>query len=90
MRTIYIICVEDVGEVEGAFDDKGELLDTWCNNDATWRHEYFEGFMNELGITVGDPPEELLEKMEQKLRDFWGDDHSVDEEDEEFEAEDDE
>ena len=71
MRTIYIIGIEDVGEVEGAFDDKGELLDTWCCNDATWRHEYFEGLMNALGVTVADPPKRLRSKMEKKLRKHW-------------------
>lgn len=68
MKTIYIIGIEDeVGEVEGAFDDKGELLDTWCRNDATWRHEYFNGLMETLGIDVKPPSKHLRAELEKKL-----------------------
>ena len=56
MTTIYFlsICDDDVGEVEGMFDANGDVLGTWCNNDARWRGEYFEPFLEALGIRVLD------------------------------------
>ncbi len=53
-KTIYIsyFCEDDLGEVQGVFDEKGKMLDCWCCNDANWRHEYMNGFMKNLGVTV--------------------------------------
>jgi hypothetical protein len=49
-RIIHAYCDEE-GECEGMFDyDTKELLDLWSCNDATWRTEYFGGFMEKLGI----------------------------------------
>jgi hypothetical protein len=58
----------DEGEIEGAFDADGNLLDTWCNNDAHWRDEYFDGFMKKLGIEVVRSDRRDLVK---KLREAW-------------------
>lgn len=62
MRKLYIVAAysDDVGEVEGAFDQDGTLLDWWSANDAYWRHEYFGGFLARLGFdTSGENPEWL-------------------------------
>ena len=60
------ICEDDVGEVEGMFDAKGVLLGWWSLNDANWRHEYFEGFMSELGLEVIEASNDR--KLVSKLR----------------------
>lgn len=54
MKTIYFVnyCGDDCGEVEGMFDVDGKAIDMWCCNDASWRNEYFSGFMSSLGINV--------------------------------------
>ena len=55
MKTIYHVYDEGPqGEIEGMFDEHGELLGCWSNNDATWRDEYFKTFMGKLGIEVKD------------------------------------
>ena len=66
LHHVYI-CDDEVGEVEGMFDAKGKLLDLWSNNDANWRGEYFEGFMNAIGFTVDDG-DGVNPKLEKKLK----------------------
>jgi hypothetical protein len=41
------------------------------NNDATWRYEYFDGFMRALGIEVKDPPKRMRKKLEKRLKEVW-------------------
>lgn len=67
LKTIYNVYVEEE-EIEGMFDEKGNLLGTWTLNDANWRDEYFGGFMEALGIHVvySDRPD-----FKQKLRAAW-------------------
>ena len=54
MKIIYHVyaCEGELGEVEGMFDSKGNLISCWCCDDATWRNEYFSGFMQYLGVEV--------------------------------------
>lgn len=74
MKKIYFLylCDDDVGEVEGMFDEQGEMLGNWCCNDATWRGEYFNGFIESLGYEViSDIPEDLEPKLEAALKAVW-------------------
>ena len=51
------------------FDEKHELLDYWYCNDAQWRHEYFDGFMEKLGVKVlTNLPKVLEKKLKKKLK----------------------
>ncbi len=59
MKTIYHVYYEgyedglpETGEIEGMIDSDGNLLGAWAANDGTWRGEYFDGFMEKLGIEV--------------------------------------
>ena len=56
LTTLYHVFSEDFN-CEGMFTEKGELLDWWFDNDATWRNEYFSGFMEKLGFEVKHPKE---------------------------------
>jgi hypothetical protein len=67
MKTIYHVSLGD-DTVSGMFTEEGILLDFWHDNDATWRDEYFAGFMAKLGFTVGDPPKKLEKAMMKTLR----------------------
>ena len=51
MKKIVFVGVEndEVGEVEGMFEEDGTLIDLWACNDATWRSEYFSGILKYLG-----------------------------------------
>ena len=75
MKTIYIISVcNDYGEADFVFDEEGIIIDFWANNDADWRHEYFNGFMEELGINVlNEAPKrmKLEEKAKRKMKQDW-------------------
>jgi hypothetical protein len=77
MKTIWHVSSEDEGEIEGIFDENGELLGMWCCNDAHWRNEYFSPFMKGLGIEVKtnwrDPIyQEMKQKLEEHARSMWG------------------
>ena len=65
MKTIYLVGDEEEGEVEGMFDDKGNIIHCWTCNDANWRNEYFDPLMEALGIKVECSEDEKLKK---KLR----------------------
>jgi hypothetical protein len=73
MRTISIVYSEAQGEIEGAFDENGELLSFWSCNDATWRNEYFGPFMKKLGIkTVSSSDSNLTKRLEEAAEEMWG------------------
>ena len=79
MKTVYYAYNEEYGEVEGMFDEAGELLGTWCCNDANWRHEYFDSFMLSLGVSIVPSRDAALIA---KLGSIWndGDEQSDDDE----------
>lgn len=68
---VYIVTLDDydVGEIEGAFNEKKEFIGWWCRNDANWRHEYFNGFMSELGIEVCRGTKALEKKLKKLVKD---------------------
>jgi hypothetical protein len=72
MTTIYIesVCDDDVGEVEGAFDENGNVLDIWSSNDAQWRHEYFNDTFQKLGINIEHGKYE--DKLVDAAAEHWG------------------
>jgi hypothetical protein len=69
MKTIYnvAVCDDEIGEVEGMFTQGGLLLGFWPQNDATWREEYFNGFLEALGITTCPPPTNRVAELEARL-----------------------
>ena len=83
MKIVYnfYYCGDDVGEVEGMFDENDKLLGTWCCNDGMWRNEYFNGFLQELGIDIQLTPTEKIETFERILKETWAPNYE-DEEDE--------
>jgi len=60
------------GEIEGMFDESGNLLGAWSLNDAHWRGEYMNGFMKKLGIDVVKAPASRREEFLKKLREDMG------------------
>lgn len=73
-KKIYIVGTSD-GENQFVFDEKLKLIDGWFSNDANYRHEYMNGFMEKLGITVerrlpaDANAEDMFAKASKKL---WG------------------
>ncbi len=66
VRIFNVYDCGDEGEIEGMFDDKGNLLGWWSCNDGNWRGEYFDGFLSKLGIEVvydSDDEEKLVRKL---------------------------
>lgn len=72
MRTLYLAFTENVGETEGMFDSDGTLLDFWSCNDACYRSEYFNPFMNKLGYNVEQAPDWMVAKLELAASEAWG------------------
>jgi hypothetical protein len=69
-KIIYHVSLGD-DTVSGMFDQNGKLLDYWHDNDATWRDEYFAGFMKALGIKVlgeGDMKDNKFKGFQKALR----------------------
>lgn len=67
MKTIYIIYSEgEAGECDIVFDSNLKVIDGWSCNDATWRGEYFDGLMKQLGIIVKSSHPKLTEKVVEK------------------------
>ena len=72
-KVIYSVrCEDDYGEYEGMIDEDGNILDIWSNNDATWRDEYFNGFMAELGITVKSGTAAHRKILKKQAKELWG------------------
>lgn len=75
MKTIYIIYSEsgDAGECNLVFDENLKCIDGWSCDDATWRDDYFNGFMEQLGITVKDFHPKLTEEfVAKRAKKFFG------------------
>lgn len=72
MRTLYIAYTEEVGEAEAMFDADGTILGMWACNDATWRNEYFSGFMEALGYKVETAPQWMVDNLTAECREAWG------------------
>ncbi len=68
-KKVYCVFIESP-EMQAMFDEKGELLDFWFCNDASWRTEYFSGFMSKMGIEVIDriQDKKFKLKLEAKLK----------------------
>lgn len=52
MKIYHIGYEGDHGEIEGMFNEGGEILGCWSRNDGNWRSEYFDGFIESLGHTI--------------------------------------
>lgn len=70
MKKIKIVFTEEIGEVEGVFDENDVLLGAWSCNDACWR-EYFNSFMFKLGIKIEDGRSPTESQMK-KLKKYFG------------------
>lgn len=51
---IFVVGVEDSNYGEGSLflNSEGEVLGFVDGNDATWRHEYFDGILHKVSLTV--------------------------------------
>lgn len=72
MKIVYLAFIESP-EIEGMFESNGKLISSWYSNDATWRDEYFDEFMDWAGIKVknmAEAPTKLRKKMVKQLEDI--------------------
>jgi hypothetical protein len=69
--TIVYVCDGIVGEAQGVFDKNNKLIGAWSCNDGDWRGEYFNPFMEKLGIKVNDG-EEATQNQLQQIKDYFG------------------
>jgi hypothetical protein len=69
MSTVTIVAIEDddVGEVEGAFDEEGNLIHSWARNDASWSR-YLDPVLEGLGYRVKHArPKGLVAKLKEEM-----------------------
>ncbi len=52
MKKIFHVYTESDGEMDWFFDEDGNVLQYWYNNDACWREEYMNPLLASLGIEV--------------------------------------
>jgi hypothetical protein len=77
MTKIYVIYFGNYCEFDAVFDEKLNYIGGWDCNDATWRNEYFRGFMKKLGIEVLTtlPSKANAEELEKKAyKEIYGSD----------------
>ncbi len=68
MKIVYYMWDGEYGEIEGMFDEQGELIGSWHSNDAHWRQEYFGKFMRNLGVEVKPVDPHMHDVLLKKLR----------------------
>ena len=72
-RKIYYVSYFEDFEAEGFIDPaNGEVLGAWHCNDGVWRPEYFNGFLEALGVEVVKCPDELYDEYSQKICEWCG------------------
>lgn len=72
-KKIYHIRIDDyeLGEAEAMYSEEGALLDFWALNDAYWRSEYLNGFIEKLGYHIEEcRDEKLINKFKEELRKY--------------------
>lgn len=70
-KVIYIEYTEEVGEVQGAFDENGDLIHIWSMNDANWRNEYLDPILEHFDIEVRSGV--YVDKLIAEAKALWGD-----------------
>jgi hypothetical protein len=71
MSKIYYVYDEgddEHGEIDGFFNEEGNLIHAWACNDAIWRPEYQTPLLEKLGFEVIRPEGKLEKKLIKKLR----------------------
>lgn len=68
MKKLVVVYLSDdeVGEVEGMFEENGNLIDFWACNDADWRSEYFAGVLKFLGAE-----EVRIDWRDKEVTEYW-------------------
>jgi len=69
MQKIQIVYTDNPSEIEAVFID-GKIVAAWYLSDASWRGEYFNGFMGKLGIEVDDYSRATSEQIE-SIKDWF-------------------
>lgn len=62
MNLAFVFISDDeTGEVEGVFDaTTGKLIHWWACNDAMWRSEYFDPFLEAIGCKIVKPTRAMI------------------------------
>jgi len=71
-KKVYVMfCYDDDGEYELWLNETNEVIGGYFTDDANWRHEYFNGIFEKLGINIIKLPydEELANT---KYKELWG------------------
>ncbi len=79
-KRLFLVTVADdvVGEAQGMFDAKGQLIHAWSLNDCNWRNEYLSPLMRALSIDVKDSTSRSKTSKDEtprelkKLKEFFG------------------
>jgi hypothetical protein len=75
MKIIYHFYTEALtDDCEGMFDEKGKMLDCWSCRDARWQNEFFDYFLEKLGIEVLPLPKKYSKKALDQIRENFGQD----------------
>lgn len=74
MKIVYYFSSDKPFECEAMFDEKGKLLGCWSCNDANWRNEFFDDFLEKLGIEVLPLPKKYRKKAIEQIRENFGPD----------------
>ena len=75
MKKLYT-CHDQPDGFEGIFNERGDLITYWSQNDATWRHEYFEDLMYYLGYTVEHTEKpKFVKLLRSAVKDSYGEDY---------------
>lgn len=74
MKTLILYSVEDddLGEAQGMFLEDGTLLGAWLRDDADWRSEYLDPFMQKLDFKIRAPKKDERTKLLQLMKDHFG------------------
>lgn len=72
MITWYFVSAEgaDIGEAEGFYTEKGNLIHWWARNDASWRGEYLDPLLKHLGVTIVYDNKKLNKKFYKFMKDW--------------------
>ena len=72
MKIIYHFYTQEPFECEAMFDEKGKMLDCWECRDARWSNEFFDYFLEKLGIEILPLPKKYTKLAIKQLRENYG------------------
>jgi hypothetical protein len=73
MKIYHVAYCGDFGEADAFYNEAGELIHWWSNDDASWSGEYMGPLMEHVGVEVLDGTRKMQTHFKKHMKELFGD-----------------